>query len=197
MKTKNLYMIWAHPRTDSLTARVVEEMQGQAAEHGIKVTNLDLYRSNFEPVLAEADEPDWNNAAKQYSEDIHHLYSELQANDTVVMAFPVWWFSFPAIMKGYIDRVWNNGLAYGDGSTLKGKKFRFVALVGGTQSTHQKYGWEKNMTDYALGMMSYLDIDDTKIDFLYNTLGLEEEVRADHFQQLFAQARGIVSDLVQ
>ncbi len=100
-------------------------------------------------------------------------------------------------MKGYIDRVWNNGLAYGDGSTLKGKKFRLVALVGGTQSTHQKYGWEKNMTDYALGMMSYLDIDDTKIDFLYNTLGLEEEVRADHFQQLFAQARGIVSDLVQ
>jgi len=55
MKTENLYMIWAHPRTDSLTARVVEEMQGQAVEHGIKVTNLDPYRSNFDPVLAEAD----------------------------------------------------------------------------------------------------------------------------------------------
>jgi putative NADPH-quinone reductase len=197
MKTEKLYMIWAHPRTTSLTTRVVEEMQGQAAEDGIKVTNLDLYRSHFDPVLAEADEPDWNDAAKQYSADIHRLYAEVEANDTVVMVFPVWWFSFPAIMKGYIDRVWNNGLAYGDGSTLKGKKFRFIALVGGTQATHEKYGWEKNMTDYAIGMMKYLEVEDTKIDFLYNTLGLEEEVRADHFQQLFAQARGIISDLVR
>ncbi|WNN73833.1 NAD(P)H oxidoreductase [Kluyvera cryocrescens] len=197
MKTEKLYIIWAHPRTTSLTARVVEEIQGQAAEHGIEVTSLDLYRSHFDPVLAEADEPDWNNAAKQYSADIHRLYAEVEANDTVVMVFPVWWFSFPAIMKGYIDRVWNNGLAYGDGSTLKGKKFRFIALVGATQATHEKYGWEKNMTDYVIGMMKYLEVDDTKIDYLYNTLGLEEQVRADHLQQLFAQTRGIINDLVK
>lgn len=195
MKTEKLYIVWAHPRADSLTANVVKEIHDQAVSQGINVASLDLYRSNFESVLSIDDEPDWHNAAKQYSPDIHRLFAELDAHDTVVMVFPVWWFSFPAIMKGYLDRVWTNGLAYGEGSTLKGKKFRYVALAGGTESGFKKYGWEKNMTDYAIGMMSYLGVDDTKIDFLYNTIGLEEEISEGHYQQLFAQARGIISEL--
>lgn len=195
MKTEKLHLVWAHPRTDSFTAQVVREIQEQAAEQGIEISNLDLYRSNFNPVLAERDEPDWNNPKKQYSDDIHRLYADIEANDTIVMVFPVWWFSFPAMMKGYLDRVWTNGLAYGEGSSLKGKKFRYVALVGGTESGFGKYGWEAHMTDYVLRMMNYLEVDDTKIDFLYNTLGMEEEISASHYQQLLTQARAIVTAL--
>ncbi|QDC40421.1 hypothetical protein FIL70_25145 (plasmid) [Sphingobium fuliginis ATCC 27551] len=100
-------------------------------------------------------------------------------------------------MKGFLDRVWQNGLAYGLGSTLKGKKFRYLALVGGSQEGFVKYGWEKNMTDYFKGMMSYLEVEDTKIDFLYNTLGLEDSVSEQHYKDLFKQARTIVNDLNQ
>lgn len=195
MKTENLYMVWAHPRPDSLTASVVKEMHDQAISQGINVTMFDLYRNDFHPVLEVEDEPDWSNPRKEYSTEVHQLYAELEANDTIMMVFPVWWFSFPAIMKGYLDRVWNHGLAYGAGSSLKGKKFRYVALVGSTQNTYVKYGWEKNITDYIIGMMSYLEVEDTKIDFLYNTLGLEDDVSDKHYQQLFSQARGIVEEL--
>jgi len=195
VKTENLYIVWAHPRMDSLTANVVKEIQDQAEKQDINVSSLDLYRKNFQPVLAIEDEPDWNNPKKKYSIDIHQLYAELDANDSIMMVFPVWWFGFPAIMKGYLDRIWTNGLAYGLGSTLKGKKFRYVALVGGTQSGFIKYGWEKNMTDYIMGMMSYLEIEDTKIDFLYNTLGLDENVSEKHYMELFKQARNVVKEL--
>lgn len=195
VKTENLYIIWAHPRTDSLTANVVKAMQERAEQQGIKVTSLDLYRNNFEPILALEDEPDWNNPRKQYAPDIHQLYAELDANDTIAMVFPVWWFSFPAIMKGYLDRIWTNGLAYGLGSTLKGKKFRYIALVGGSASGFITYGWEKNMTDYLTGMMNYLNVDNTRIAFLYNTLGLEESSSEAHYLNLFEQARGVVDDL--
>lgn len=195
MKTENLYIIWAHPRTDSLTANIVKDMQDQATEQGINVNSLDLYRINFDPVLHENDEPDWHNPAKQYSPEVHRLFAELDDKDTVAIVFPVWWFSFPAILKGYLDRVWNNGLAYGEGSSLQGKKVRYIALVGGSRAKFLKHGWEKNMTDYAVGTMNYLGIKDVKIDFLYNTIALEEDIREGHYQQLFAQSRNVINTL--
>lgn len=113
MKSEKMYIVWAHPRADSLTAHIVEAMQSQAARHAIDVTTLDLYRRGFNPVLDVEDEPDWENPNKQYSPDVHQLYSELEGHDTLVVVFPLWWYSYPAMIKGYMDRVWNHGLAYG------------------------------------------------------------------------------------
>ena len=59
MKSEKMYIVWAHPRADSLTAHIVEAMQSQAARHAIDVTTLDLYRRGFNPVLDVEDEPDW------------------------------------------------------------------------------------------------------------------------------------------
>lgn len=199
MKSENMYIVWAHPRSDSLTAQVVQEIQGEAAERGIHVSSLDLYHSGFNPALDVDDEPDWNNPEKQYSPEVHRLFGEIEDKDTVVVVFPVWWYSFPAMLKGYLDRVWNYGLGYGPGGKLGGKKIRWVALVGGSQEGFVKYGWEKNMTDFINGSMGYLGVQDAKIDFLYNTLGVEEGIGDSdaHYQQLFAQARGIVADLAK
>ncbi|MWN90498.1 NAD(P)H oxidoreductase [Gilliamella sp. Pra-s65] len=195
MKTNNLYIIWANPREDSLTANIVKEMNNQAIKQGIEVTNLDLYRCNFDPVLREEDEPEWENPTKQYSAEVRRLFAELDNKDTIVIVFPVWWYSFPAILKGYFERVWNYGLAYGEGSKLKVEKIRFVALVGGTKAGFLEYGWEQHMTDYVMKGMHYLQVNDIKIDFLYNTIGLEN-VDEDHYQRFFEQARNIISELV-
>lgn len=194
MKSENIYIVWAHPRSDSLTAQMVQEIQGQAEHHGMNVSTLDLYRSGFDPILGTEDEPDWSNPNKQYSPEVHRLFAEMDDKDTVVLVFPVWWYSFPAMMKGYLDRVWNYGLGYGDGSRLNAKKIRWVALVGGSQEGFVKYGWEKNMTDFINGAMGYLGVKDGKIDFIYNTIGVEEGIDdpENHYQKLFSQARGIV-----
>ncbi|WP_409309162.1 NAD(P)H oxidoreductase [Pectobacterium sp. B1J-3] len=199
MKSNNMYIIWTHPRSDSLTAQVVKEIQSEAIYHGINVSSLDLYRSGFDPVLRVEDEPDWNNPQKCYSPEVHRLFNELDDKDSLVFVFPVWWYGFPAMLKGYLERVWNYGLAYGEGCKLKDKKIRWLALVGGSQAGFIKYGWEKNMTDYIHGGMNYLGVKDTKIDFLYNTIGVEEGIsdRESHYQTLFNQARGIVSALTE
>ncbi|BEA58095.1 hypothetical protein VEE10_13570 [Escherichia coli] len=107
------------------------------------MTELDLYRRNFNPVMTLEDEPDWKNMDKRYSPEVHQLYSELLEHDTLVVVFPLWWYSFPAMLKGYIDRVWNNGLAYGDGQKLPFNKVRWVALVGGDKESFVQMGWEK------------------------------------------------------
>lgn len=198
MKTENMYIVWAHPRSDSLTAQVVEEIQGQAAHHGINVTSLDLYRIGFNPALGVEDEPDWQNPQKQYSPEVHRLFGELEGKDTVVFVFPVWWYSFPAMLKGYLERVWNYGLGYG-GPAFPAKKVHWLALVGGSQEGFVKYGWEKNFTDYLHGAGNYLSIDETKVHFLYNTIGVEEGIdnSEQHYRNLFNQARAMVDGLVE
>jgi len=126
---KKVHFIWAHPRTDSLTAHVVETMKAHALSKDLAVTELDLYRSNFNPLMQEADEPKWDNTYN-YTDEVLTLFNTLKDVDTLFVVFPIWWYSFPAILKGYIDRVWTNGLAYGKGNKLPVNRIRWVGLAG-------------------------------------------------------------------
>ena len=72
-------------------------MKTHAREKGLIVSELDLYRSDFNPVMYEIDEPKWDNINYQYSEEVMRLFEELKGIDTLFIIFPIWWYSFPAI----------------------------------------------------------------------------------------------------
>ncbi|EOX5574322.1 NAD(P)H oxidoreductase [Escherichia coli] len=196
MQSERIYLVWAHPCHDSLTANIADAIHQRAMERKIQVTELDLYRRNFNPVMTPEDEPDWKNMDKRYSPEVHQLYSELLEHDTLVVVFPLWWYSFPAMLKGYIDRVWNNGLAYGDGHKLPFNKVRWVALVGGDKESFVQMGWEKNISDYLKNMCSYLGIEDADVTFLCNTVVFDgQELHASYYQSLLSQVRDMVDAL--
>ncbi len=123
MQSERIYLVWAHPRHDSLTAHIADAIHQRAMERKIQVTELDLYRRNFNPVMTPEDEPDWKNMDKRYSPEVHLLYSELLEHDTLVVVFPLWWYSFPAMLKGYIDRVWIMGWLMEMGTNYHSIKF--------------------------------------------------------------------------
>ncbi len=81
--------------------------------------------------MTEADQPDWGNREKTYSREVRdHMRRVLEA-DVVVAVFPVYWQSVPAVLKGWIDRVWNYGFAYGRSKPrLAGKRMLWLALAG-------------------------------------------------------------------
>jgi putative NADPH-quinone reductase len=93
--------------------------------------------------------------------------------------------------------VWNHGLAYGEGHRLPARKIHWVGLVGGSEERFARRGWLANMTDFFNGIGGYLGIEKTEVTFLYNTIGVEEDIvdRERHFENLFAEARGVVSGL--
>ena len=72
-----------------------------------------LRAEDFDPRLPVADEPDWEDPDKIYSADTLAEQARIARNDAIAFVFPVWWWSVPATTKGWIDRVWNNGWAYG------------------------------------------------------------------------------------
>ncbi|MBL3468553.1 hypothetical protein ELP57_39025, partial [Klebsiella pneumoniae] len=59
-----------------MTAHIADAIHQRAMERKIQVTELDLYRRNFNPVMTPEDEPDWKNMDKRYSPEVHQLYSE-------------------------------------------------------------------------------------------------------------------------
>lgn len=89
--------------------------------------------------------------------DLYELYPTMHVNeeaeqqalrqaDAVVLQFPIYWFSAPALLKEWMDVVLQNGFAYGEGGdALKGKKAILAVSTGGDMSSYQlgaKHGAE-------------------------------------------------------
>lgn len=197
-EVRRAHLIWAHPRRDSLTARVVAALKEEAATRDIEVIELDLYRSGFDPVLREADEPDWADPDKAYSPQVVEMAASLAAADVAIVVFPVWWYGLPAMLKGYIDRVWNYGLVYGADKRLPWSSVRWVALVGGSQHNFEKRGHHTRLTELLVsGIAGYCGVQDSLVTYLYNTLGYEEHTDdlARHHQALIESCRSVVAGL--
>ncbi|MFE6064534.1 NAD(P)H oxidoreductase [Streptomyces sp. NPDC056431] len=191
-------LVLAHPRTDSLTAQVAARLHARLKDEGGTVDVLDLYAEGFDPVLRPEDEPDWENREKAYSPEVHAHMDRILAADDIVVVFPVWWFTPPAILKGWIDRVWNYGFAYGRSRPrLAGKRLLWLALMGGTPEEIERLG----MTD-ALGLMlvtgisEFCGLPDAALRVLHGTelSGIPAELRAARVTELLDEAERTLAE---
>ena len=111
----NILIVFDHPRCDSsfCGASARPSAGGGSPQRATALEVADLRAEGFDPRLPVADEPDWDNPDKVYSAEVLREQERISRNDALAFVFPVWWWSFPAATKGWIDRVWNNGWAYG------------------------------------------------------------------------------------
>ena len=146
-------VVHAHPEAKSFTSAMKSAAVDvlTAAGHSIEVT--DLYALNFNPVANAADFGAPQNddylvyALEQrhgletgtLSADILREVEKVRRCDLLLLTFPIYWFSMPAILKGWIDRVFVSGAFYGgrriyDRGGMTGKKALVCATLGGRQS---------------------------------------------------------------
>jgi NAD(P)H dehydrogenase (quinone) len=110
-------VVIAHPAQESLcnslAIRTVETLENA----GHEVLIEDLYRNGFAPALTEAERSSYYS--QQYdSAAIQPEVDRLLSTEALVICFPTWWFGFPAILKGWFDRVWGPGVAYDHATDL-------------------------------------------------------------------------------
>jgi len=116
-----IQVIHGHPLPDSYNAALFQRIIATLREVGHEVVATDLYRENFEPALTPDERRTY--VAPPYDNHATARYAEtLQSVDGIIFCFPHWWFSMPAIVKGYVDRVWGPGVAFEhdrDGGRIK------------------------------------------------------------------------------
>lgn len=124
---RNILLVHAHPEASSLTRSMVSTARTTFERAGHEVMESDLYGMGWKAVYDAADFTDRVDPERlSFVKESGHAYTggtqpadvveeqrKLLQADLVILQFPLWWFGMPAIMKGWIDRVWAQGLAYG------------------------------------------------------------------------------------
>ncbi|MCI1787229.1 MAG: NAD(P)H-dependent oxidoreductase [Actinomyces sp.] len=77
-------VVWAHPRAQSLTATIAGDVVEALGQGGADVDVLDLYRSGFDPVLREPDEPDEGDLDRRYSDEVMGQAERMRGYDTLM-----------------------------------------------------------------------------------------------------------------
>jgi len=179
-------LVIAHPRRSSLTGQVADAFSEAAQANGHTFELADLAREGFDPVLREADEPDWNDPDKVYSAAVRREMQRIERNEATVMVFPVYWWSMPALLKGWIDRVWNNGWAYG-ARKFPQKRAWMIGIAGTDALSYAKRGYDAAMqTQLNVGILDYCGVKERRLQLLYGSIEGE-----NYPTQILTQARAL------
>jgi putative NADPH-quinone reductase len=119
----HVLVVLAHPLKESFAASVSRTVVATLEAKGHTVDLLDLYQENFDPRLTPAERA--SHMTGTYDLSAVASYAErLKAAEVLILVFPQWWFNLPAILKGFIDRVFAPGIAFdyaADGIKLEPK----------------------------------------------------------------------------
>jgi NAD(P)H dehydrogenase (quinone) len=128
-----ILVIYCHPVAESFAASAHQTVLEALRAGGHKVTDVDLYAENFDPVMSRQDRLDYLNTERNIR-PVRKYDEQLATTDAIVLVYPAWWYGMPAMLKGYFDRVWLPGVASdvlpdGAVSTDRLKNIRRIIVV--------------------------------------------------------------------
>ncbi|MDF0596202.1 NAD(P)H-dependent oxidoreductase [Psychromarinibacter halotolerans] len=131
-------VLYAHPVPESFNAAVHTTVVDTLTARGWEVDDCDLNAEGFFPVLTELERRGYHDQPANI-EPVKDYVDRVRACDALVMVFPVWNFGYPAILKGFLDRVFLPGVSFKlqDGGVRPGltniKKLAACTTYGGTR----------------------------------------------------------------
>lgn len=133
-----ILVVWAHPLADSYSAALKDRAVEALARAGHDIDLLDLYAEEFDPVLSAQERRDYHEIGPNLANVSAHV-ERLRAAEGLLLIFPTWSFGYPAILTGWLQRVWIPGVAFGlreeGGPIIRGiLNIRRVAAVTTTGS---------------------------------------------------------------
>jgi NAD(P)H dehydrogenase (quinone) len=155
----NVLIVYAHHEPTSFGAAMLDAARRGLLDAGHTVEVSDLHAMAFDPVsdrrnfrtVADANrldqqaEESFASRHDGFAMDVRAEIDKLRRADLLVFVFPIWWLSMPAIMKGWVDRVFALGVVYGggryfDNGVMKGRRAMCVVSVGGAAKDYDESG---------------------------------------------------------
>ncbi|MBP3041660.1 NAD(P)H-dependent oxidoreductase [Bacillaceae bacterium Marseille-Q3522] len=135
-------LIIAHPRKESFNHAILNTAVDGLQKNGHEVVVRDLYEIGFQPLVNAAE-----IIGKELGEDVLHEQEYIKWADVITFIYPILWTGLPAIMKGYIERVFTYGFAYKytngvQMGLLKGKKAVIINTQGKSFKEYEQSGMQ-------------------------------------------------------
>ncbi len=106
-----LLFVHAHPVPESFNSALLAAALETARAQGHDVRLIDLHGEGFNPVMSAEERRGYTEDAAIPADLVHHVEA-LQWADGLILVYPTWWYAQPAILKGWMDRVWRPGIAF-------------------------------------------------------------------------------------
>ena len=106
-----IQVVHCHPLTGGYNHALYGAIVETLRRNGHDVVATDLYREGFQPAMTERERATYMEEG--YDRSAVAGYCEtLKSVEGLILCFPHWWFSMPAMLKGWVDRVWGPGIAF-------------------------------------------------------------------------------------
>lgn len=200
-------IVTAHPNTDSYNCALSNRAKSHLKQNNWTVTTSNLHQMNFNPAMGPHDYPtlpadhQGTLAQKQQHALEHDLFcdeirteqNKLKQADLVILQFPIWWGSFPAILKGWIERVCGYGFAYGPAKQLAGKKLMLSVTTGGAANEAECQFYLDKITTMANEVFGYMAMQISAPHFVHGPASLNQTSREQSLDHFELHLQGIIA----
>jgi NAD(P)H dehydrogenase (quinone) len=210
----NALIVYAHPEPRSFNASMRDVSITALREAGHDVVVSDLYAMKFNPAGGPRDfderadasffryQREQRNACANggFAREVAAEIDKVVRADVVILQFPLWWYSLPAILKGWVDRVFAMGFAYDVGRAheagpLRGKR-AMVSLTTGGPAASFAHGARNQPIDDVLyhiqyGMLHFAGMDVLPPFVAFGAVRATDEQRAAYLDALRERMRSI------
>lgn len=114
----NILIVYSHPSKKSYTFHILKQLADELSKENCTIEISDLYENGF---VSDMSEQEYNREGLgdfglSISEDVIEEHKKIERADCIIFLYPVWWSDCPAKLKGWFDRVYSVGYAYGNAS---------------------------------------------------------------------------------
>jgi NAD(P)H dehydrogenase (quinone) len=211
------FIVFAHPEPKSFNGAMFDTAVRTLTAAGHEVVTSDLYRMSFNPVsdrhnfLSAKDrsylklqiEETFASENDGFSPEIETELRKLEACDLLILQFPLWWFGLPAILKGWVDRVFAMGRTYGYGhiyetGKFRGKRAMLSLTTGGPAEAYLKGGFNGDiqaiLRPIHRGILQFVGFDVLAPQIHYGPVRVADFERAAWLAQYAERLRAITDE---
>ena len=214
----NVLLVLAHPERRSFNGAMFDVAQTTLENAGHTVVTSDLYRMGFDPVssrhnFTSVHNPDYLKLQAEeqlasetdgFADEVEAEIAKVEAADLMIWQFPRWWFGLPAILKGWVDRVFAMGRAYGNGhiyetGKFKGKRALLSLTTGGPADAYLENGFNGDLNailrPIQRGILNFTGFSVLQPQLVYGPVRVDDAQRQAWLAQWAQRLREIESEM--
>jgi len=205
---KNFLIVFAHPNPNSFNSAIKEKTISSILENGHNFEISDLYQMGWNAAAGKNDFKEHINSLEinlineqqnslkndLYKDDLKIEMEKLKKADYLIFIFPLWWASCPALLKGWIDRVFTCDFAWGmknmfHKGLMLGKRAAIFTTAGGDEGEYSENGDQQATLKQSLnhihrGTLAFCGFDVLPIHAIFEVEDCNEELRKEYLKKI-------------